>query len=140
MTAVLIGAVVVLALALSAAGGYPITVWVLRRAERGAEGTTAEVERPESDLAGAASGPHPAQVLRGGTWIGILERLAITGAILAAYPAAIAVVIAVKGLGRFPELSAAGGVSERFIIGTLTSGLWAAGVGLAAAGVLNAIG
>ncbi|HLS24873.1 MAG TPA: hypothetical protein VK063_03255 [Beutenbergiaceae bacterium] len=171
MIGVLIGAVVAAALALSAAGGYPVTVWVLRRAEQGTKrrdrrGRHERGERtaPNSSNGsagdgggggaggngtGAATGNtepggpaelHPAEVLRGGTWIGILERLAITGAILVSYPAAIAVVIAVKGLGRFPELTATGGVSERFIIGTLTSGLWAAAVGLAATGALNAIG
>src|SRR5690625_6308477 len=35
MIGVLIGAVVAAAVALSAAGGYPVTVWVLRRAEQG---------------------------------------------------------------------------------------------------------
>ena len=43
-------------------------------------------------------------VLRGGTWIGILERVLITGGILVGMPEVIAVVIAVKGLGRYPEL------------------------------------
>lgn len=77
-------------------------------------------------------------VLRGGTWIGVLERLAITGATIAGYPEAIAVVLAVKGLGRYPELRAAQAeqratATERFIIGTLVSYLWTGLVGVLAA-------
>ena len=36
--------------------------------------------------------------------------------------------MAIKGLGRFAELKATPVAAERFIIGTLTSMLWAAGV------------
>ena len=73
-------------------------------------------------------------LLRGGRWIGVLERLAITGGILAGHPEAIAIVIAVKGLGRYPELrggtgEAASKAAERFIVGTLASFLWAALIG-----------
>ena len=65
-------------------------------------------------------------VLKGGTWIGILERLAIYAGILAGWPEAIAVVLAVKGLARYPELKATHvGAAERFIIGTLVSVLYA---------------
>lgn len=75
-------------------------------------------------------------MLRGGLWVGILERLAITGAIIAQAPELIAVVVAVKGLGRYPELQQAGGASERFIIGTLASFTVAVAVGLGANAVL----
>jgi len=79
---------------------------------------------PDSDRARAK--------LRGGTWIGVLERLAITGTLLAGEPGGVAVVVAVKGLGRYPELRAGDdpAVSERFVIGTLASLVWAAGVGV----------
>jgi len=83
-------------------------------------------------------------VLRGGTWIGILERVLITGGILVGMPEVIAVVIAVKGLGRYPELRETepelrGGVAERFIIGTLASFVVAAVVGVAGRAVILAI-
>lgn len=52
--------------------------------------------------------------------------------LIAGYPTAIAVVVAVKGLGRYPEIRSNPGPSERFVIGTLTSMLWAAVVGIAA--------
>ena len=77
--------------------------------------------------------PHDAavssvRILRGGAIIGILERFAVCLAILAGQPVAIAYVVAIKGLGRFAELKATPVAAERFIIGTLTSMLWAAGV------------
>ncbi|HZK35408.1 MAG TPA: hypothetical protein VFC57_00410, partial [Aeromicrobium sp.] len=43
------------------------------------------------------------------------------------YPAGIAYLVAIKGLGRYPELrkEERSGATERFIIGTLISALWA---------------
>lgn len=87
----------------------------------------------------AAQGDLPAPrpgVLRGGLVIGILERLGVAGAILANEPVAIAYVVAIKGLGRYAELKETPAVAERFIIGTLTSLLWAAGVAAFAAAYL----
>ncbi|NKY39931.1 hypothetical protein HGA02_10435, partial [Cellulomonas septica] len=72
-------------------------------------------------------------VLRGGTWVGILERLAVTGCFLVGEAGGIAVVVAVKGLGRYPELRENPGASERFVIGTFASLLWSAAVGFVAA-------
>lgn len=116
--------VVVAALLVATAVGWPVTAWVLRRS------------------VGPNGGASAAPVLRGGTWIGVLERLAITGTILAGHAEAIAVVIAIKGLGRFPELREATGASasERFIIGTLTSFCWAGAVGVGARAVLGTLG
>ncbi len=74
------------------------------------------------------------EVLRGGAWIGALERLGIYVALVAGWGPGLAIVLAVKGLGRYPELRSQedSGAAERFIIGTFTSVLWAvACVGLA---------
>jgi len=60
--------------------------------------------------------------------IGILERLAVAGAIIAGFPEALAVVVAIKGVGRFTELAAPES-RERFIIGTLASLIWACACG-----------
>jgi hypothetical protein len=79
---------------------------------------------PSPHTAAEAMGTSAVEVLRGGTTIGILERLAIAGAIVAGFPEAVAVVIAIKGVGRFSEL-AAPEAKERFIIGTLASFVWA---------------
>ena len=75
-------------------------------------------------------------VLRGGAWIGYLERAAVAATLLAAFPEGLALVLAVKGVGRYPELrdassgAAARGARadapEEFIIGTLASLLWSA--------------
>lgn len=91
-------------------------------------------ERGPSEHGPTEPGPgHPdGAVLRGGTWIGILERLAVTGTLALGYPEGIAFVIAVKGLGRYPELREHPGLSERFVIGTLASLGWAAALGAAA--------
>jgi hypothetical protein len=69
----------------------------------------------------------------------VLERIAVTGTLLAGEPGGIAVVVAVKGLGRYPELRNGDdpAVSERFVIGTLASLLWSAGVGLVGRWVLT---
>jgi hypothetical protein len=66
----------------------------------------------------------------------VLERLAVATAILTGEPVAIAYVVAIKGLGRYAELKETPAAAERFIIGTLTSMLWAAGVASLAANYL----
>ena len=62
-------------------------------------------------------------VLRGGAWIGALERLATLGTLLAGWPEGLVAIVAVKAFARYPELSTgqATGAIERFIIGTSTS-------------------
>lgn len=123
--------VVVLALALSTGGGWVVTRLVLHLASRSSDaggapdadgGTPREPDGPE--------GPGALAALRGGTWIGLLERLATCGALLYGEPSAVAVVVAVKGLGRYPELREHPAASERFVVGTLASLTWATGVGV----------
>ena len=123
----------IISLALSVIGGGPIAAYALRLATRGsvAPGAYGGIlvsnppSAPGAEATGGANGrPAVHEVLRGGLAIGILERLAVTGAILAGFPEAIAVVVAIKGVGRFTEL-AASEARERFIIGTLTSLTWA---------------
>ena len=55
-----------------------------------------------------------------------MERMAIFATLVAGWPEGLAVVLAMKGLGRYPELKQPGAV-ERFIIGSFTSVLWALG-------------
>jgi hypothetical protein len=68
--------------------------------------------------------PPRREILRGGTTIGYLERAALIGCILAGQPGGVAVLVAIKGLGRFSELENEL-ARERFLIGTLASLLWA---------------
>ena len=71
------------------------------------------------------AGAEPVEtVLRGGAWIGFLERGAVAATLLAGWPEGIALVLAVKGVGRYSELREAN-APEAFIIGTLASLLWA---------------
>ncbi|RYV52878.1 hypothetical protein [Pengzhenrongella frigida] len=123
MNGVLAALVVVGALAVSVVGGWVLTSAVLRLASR-------SPDAGDDSGDGGPTGEGPEAALRGGTWIGVLERVAVTGALLAGYPAAIAFVIAIKGLGRYPELHKHPGASERFVIGTLASMVWASAVGL----------
>lgn len=110
--------------ALAVSGGGPLTTLVFDLVDRR--------EPPVESLQRAG------QVLRGGTWIGALERVAIFATLVAGWPEGLALVLALKGLGRYPELRAAEtggaptGAAERFIIGTFASVLWAA----ACAGVI----
>ncbi|HVH93516.1 MAG TPA: hypothetical protein VM688_01205, partial [Nocardioidaceae bacterium] len=103
-------------------GGGPVTSTVLWLVDQGST-------RPDTlTMAG--------EVLRGGAWIGVFERCAVFAALTSGWPEGLAVVLALKGLGRYSELKAGaptangetfttGGVVERFIIGTFASVLWA---------------
>lgn len=63
-------------------------------------------------------------VLRGGAWIGVLERLAVASTLIMGWPEGLAIILAVKALGRYSELGKSG-AAERFILGTFSSQLWA---------------
>ncbi|MDJ1371913.1 hypothetical protein [Gulosibacter molinativorax] len=70
----------------------------------------------------------PNKTLPGGRWIGLLERAGTYACLVAGFPAGLAFIIAIKGLGRYPELRSQVNprVGELFIIGTFASLLWAA--------------
>jgi hypothetical protein len=122
----------VLLAGLAVAGGGPLAVAVLSVADR----------KPALERVGAAGDPElpeetdefqpveeseereDDEVLRGGAWIGSLERLGIFASLAAGWPGGVAVVLAVKGVGRYQELGQTG-AAERFIIGTFASVLWA---------------
>ncbi|WP_437582152.1 hypothetical protein ACSAGD_07800 [Paramicrobacterium sp. CJ85] len=123
-----------LSLLLAVTGGGPAASVVLSAATRGSvkDGTHGGILiRTDSAADPADLRPlHQTEVMRGGLVIGFLERLAVGVALMVGYPAAFAVVIAIKGVGRFTEL-AVSEARERFIIGTLVSLLWAsAAVGI----------
>jgi hypothetical protein len=118
------GLFVVVACVLAVLGGGPVTVGVFSLVDGRA-------------AAAGRSLRSAGDVLRGGAWIGGLERAAVFVCLVAGWPAGLAVLLALKGLGRYPELRVQedSGAAERFIIGTLTSALWAvACAGLALAG------
>lgn len=95
----------------------------------GASGSV--VTRCVLGLAAGSTAPSrrvKATVLRGGAWIGVLERLALLGTLLAGFPMGLVAIVAVKAFARYPELKTAQatGAIERFIIGTFASLGWAA--------------
>ncbi|MCT1639693.1 hypothetical protein [Dietzia cinnamea] len=137
-----IAIVVTASLLASAALGSPIASLVLRSAQV-PEPPTVEVtgdERRPVMRRRDDPAPQVREVLRGGMWIGILERLGLTAAILAGRFELAAVVVAIKALGRYPEIRENPAVSERFIIGTLASLLVAGACGTAGLAVLHALG
>ncbi len=95
-------------------GGGPITAAVFKLVDG-------------SHAAEASSVRSAGEVLRGGAWIGALERAAVFASVVAGWPEGVAIVLGLKGLGRYPELrnQQHTGTAERFIIGTFTSVLWA---------------
>jgi hypothetical protein len=99
---------------------------VLAAVTAGSPVATAVLAAADPTAAGVRGGPGDPDVLRGGAWIGVLERAAVAGTLLADWPEGLAVVLAVKGLGRYNELRETPAASERFILGTLASSLWAA--------------
>lgn len=122
--------IALLGTAVAVLGGNPVTRRVLEIATHGRvkDGANGGILL-DAEAAGVRDDDErPTEVLRGGTTIGYLERLGVVVAIIAGYPEAIAIVVAIKGVGRFSELAAAE-ARERFIIGTLASLLWACIVG-----------
>jgi hypothetical protein len=102
--------------------GGAVTFSVLALADTGPRTGTARVQRT---------------VLRGGAWIGGLERLAMFATLVGGWPEGMVAIVAVKAFARYPELKTgqATGAIERFIIGTFTSLGWAA----ACAGVVRVL-
>jgi hypothetical protein len=127
--------------ALAVAGGGPLAVAVLGVADRqpalervgaavgsaetGGSGETGDSgETDDFPPPGESELREDGEVLRGGAWIGSLERLGIFASLVAGWPGGVALVLAVKGVGRYQELGQTG-AAERFIIGTFASVLWA---------------
>lgn len=117
----------VLGIAVATVGGNPFTRRALDiatgdRVRETADGGILIVASNDADP------EHARTLMRGGTVIGYLERIATVISIAVGFPEAVAAVIAVKGIGRFPEL-AESEARERFIIGTVASLLWAGVIG-----------
>ncbi|MGB3771779.1 MAG: hypothetical protein WBF79_18405 [Rhodococcus sp. (in: high G+C Gram-positive bacteria)] len=119
VTGVALVVVLVLVVLVALAGGTVVAPAAFHLARR-------RPERADPDTDDSADNAHP--TLRGGLVIGALERVAVVVSVLAGWPEGIAVVLAVKGLARYPELRDPR-ASEYFIIGTFTSVLWALGAG-----------
>ncbi|HRN30432.1 MAG TPA: hypothetical protein PK890_12135 [Terrimesophilobacter sp.] len=113
--------VIVLLVTIGVVGGSPFVIAIL---ELAGSDKDALGEHGGILVTDTGSKKAPREILRGGATIGYLERLFMMGAALIGQFAAVAIVVAVKGLGRFNELENAA-ARERFIIGTLASIVWA---------------
>ncbi|KQX05739.1 MULTISPECIES: hypothetical protein [unclassified Leifsonia] len=114
--------VVIGAMALAVFGGGPAAVLALDLATKGTVRTGVHGGiLVEGIRDGEATGR---EILRGGQTIGVLERFATVATIIAGFPEGLAIVVAVKGVGRFTELESSE-ARERFIIGTMASLIWA---------------
>ncbi|GAA4891269.1 hypothetical protein GCM10025789_05090 [Tessaracoccus lubricantis] len=108
--------------------GNGVIRWLLRRIDKAAAPPSDDdLQQTRRNLGLVAA----QRELPGGRWVGILERIAIYACLVAGFPEGIAIVLAVKGLGRYADLktTSASGTSrkgELFIIGTFASVLWAA--------------
>lgn len=113
--------------AVVATWGNPVIRRVLLRIDRAAGHSDSDVDEVEATRVNLGLVRAQAD-LPGGRWIGMLERLAVYSCVVSGFPAGIAIVLAVKGLGRYAELATAEHGSrkgELFIIGTFASLLWA---------------
>jgi hypothetical protein len=126
--------------------GGPLTLYIVGRAEShsvqdGVHGGIVPAE--DASTSGVRDGigrdllgengpddvpPEGREVLRGGATIGYLERIAVLGCLVVGRVEGIAIIVAIKGLGRFNELDSPE-ARERFIIGTLVSLIWACATG-----------
>ena len=113
-----------LGVALAVIGGNPLT----RRVLALANGDDANEGASGGILVSPNEHDDRVEIMRGGTAIGYLERLAVVMTIVAGFPEGIAIVVALKGIGRFSELDTPA-TRERFIVGTLASLVWASLVG-----------
>lgn len=127
--------VTILGFTVAVFGGSPAATTALNLAMGGSvapgiHGGIIVTERPsaEEQRHGVVAGARR-EVLRGGLTIGVLERVGSAGAIIAGFPEALAIVVAVKGVGRFTELESPE-ARERFIIGTFASLIWACAAAL----------
>lgn len=117
----------IIALLVSSVFGWAVVEGVLAIAR-----VVPEETKDDGDLVISPPAPAKKHVLRGGAVIGVLERMATTGLVIVGQAGLIAMVVAIKSLGRWAELQDDPAVSERFIIGSLASYLWAGLVGFIA--------
>lgn len=118
--------------AVAASTGGLVATAMLRIADRRDRRDRLNLAAGHDDEPASVADVSDPRTLRGGASIGVLERIAVVTTLLAGWPEGLALILGIKGLGRYPELNRPP-ASERFIIGTLGSVLWA----VAAAGVVH---
>lgn len=131
-----VAAAVITSVAVATLGGGPVAEamfrWASFKKDDAAQREGAAKKDDAAPVQASGLDGEVYEVLRGGLWIGMMERGAIAATLWAGWPEGLAVVLAVKGLGRFTELKQHA-AAEQFILGTFASVLWggaAYGVGL----------
>jgi hypothetical protein len=116
--------------ALGVTAGSPLTLFVVELTEKHSvrAGVHGGILPAPTEQSAIGTSEPPKEVLRGGATIGYLERIAVLGCLAAGRIEGIAVIVAIKGLGRFSELDSPE-ARERFIIGTLVSLIFSCAAG-----------
>lgn len=112
--------------------GTPVVKGLIRHVDRRGARKPADAAHPgpEIDTSKLLGLEEAGEQLRGGEWIGLLERAAVYVCIVVGSAAGLGLILAIKGLGRYAELRTPNlAKGERFIIGTLASWLWASACG-----------
>lgn len=125
MDVVVYALVVAVGFLLATLAGTPVVKALIRHIDRSAAVDREPRDGPQIDtqLLGLEDA---AASMPGGKWIGLLERAAVYVCVLVGSASALAVVLAIKALGRYADLRTPNEArGERFIIGTLSSMLWA---------------
>lgn len=111
---------VVLSAVTAVVGGAPVATAVLRLADK--------------TWPTAGQGLAQASILPAGEWLGPLERVVTFACLSLSWPEGVAAVLVLKSWGRLDVIKTSPEAGQRFMIGTMTSVLWAAalaGVGWA---------
>ena len=85
--------------------------------------------KAEANMSGEST-RHRGEVLRGGIVIVALERIASTISVVVGFPEGLAIIVAIKSVGRITDKKHQE-TWQRFVIGTLVSLTWASVTGLA---------
>ncbi|HEY7926997.1 MAG TPA: hypothetical protein VIG86_06195 [Candidatus Dormibacteraeota bacterium] len=99
------------------------------------------VEEVISRIKGLPASSAEAEGLKGapagGKVIGVLERTLVYSAVLLGHPEAVALVVAVKSVVRYPDFAKERSFAEYFLIGSLLSLIFALAVGYLVSGALR---
>lgn len=129
MLLVLQGIVAVAGFLLATWVGTPAVKGLIRHVDRAPARKLERADEPQIDTGKLLGLEEAGAQLRGGEWIGVLERAAVYVLVLIGSATGLAVVLAIKALGRYADLRTPNEArGERFIIGTFASMLWASGV------------
>ncbi len=128
MMMVVQGVVAVVGFVLATWVGTPVVKGLIRHVDRAGAKKLEHGDEPQIDTGKLLGLEEAGAQMPGGEWIGLLERAAVFVLVLVGSATGLAVVLAIKALGRYADLRTPNEArGERFIIGTFASMLWASG-------------